>query len=495
MQRITNKDERQTESIVKWRNAKGRGTLNLTMRFGKTRVAKLISERTNGKFPNCKIIIIAPNDIVRKNAEDNMVVNDNTQIYTSNSYIEHCRHLRKGDDCDLLIIDEIHKVLSGKILDCIKSTNSHFRLGLTGAKLTNEDKAILEELDMPVIDIITEEEALFNQWISPYVEYNLAVQLDDTDKVKYAKYSDILAESMEVFTGSHNAINAKLGVRVFESDFKVAIAAYTGIKYTNPKTYKSVFIKPDVIRNLYAESMGWNRDLDLTFEYNQRINELYNPDNIYEKAKHFKSIIKRRNDILICNRPKLNTAISIIRRFKDRPCICFNESTEMADMLSQHFSETSIAYHSNIESRYVINPKTGEYYTYKNGNPIFMGATRLKKLAIEGVRNGTYKQLFTAKALNEGVTVENIELVITTGGDTNIATHAQRRARGLTMDYRNPRKVCLVVNLYIDDFYIKDRLINSRDKQKLKCRQSENDAVTPIWINDVSEIKINDFTE
>lgn len=39
---MISKDERQAECVSKWRNAKGRGTLNLTFRFGKTRVADII---------------------------------------------------------------------------------------------------------------------------------------------------------------------------------------------------------------------------------------------------------------------------------------------------------------------------------------------------------------------------------------------------------------------------------------------------------------------
>lgn len=488
------KDERQYQSIMIWRDSKGRGTLNLTMRFGKTRIAKLISERVNDKHPNCKIIIITPNDIVRKNAEDNMVVNSNTDIYTSNSYLEKCKSSKDVDDCTILIIDEIHKIINTQVYKYIKNINAKFKLGLTGAKLTDANKSLLNDLEMPVIDLITEDEALKNGWIAPYIEYNLGIQLDDEDKVKYTKYSQLITEVQELFKGSHNIINSAIGTKIFDTDFAVAMASFTGVKYTNPNTDKYVFIKPTLIRGVFAESMGWKKDLDITYEYNARINELYNPDVLYERAKLFNKYVRQRNEILVCNRNKLNTAIAIIDRFKDKPCICFNESIEMANMLYNHFDKSSIVYHSNIEPGYIINPKTGDYYRHKNGNPIYMGAVRIKKLAIEGIKDGTFKQLFTAKALNEGVTIENIELVITTGGDTNIDTHSQRRARGLTIDYANPNKVCIVVNIFIDDFTIDDKLIPSRDKQKLKRRQT-NSSVIPIWIADVEQIKNDENSE
>lgn len=88
----------------------------------------------------------------------------------------------------------------------------------------------------------------------------------------------------------------------------------------------------------------------------------------------------------------------------------------------------------------------------KNGEPKRLGKTSLKKLAIEGIKNGTYKYLFTAQSLNEGLTIENIEQVITTGGSCNSNTHGQRVARGKTYNYMNPNKNCVIINLYIDDF-------------------------------------------
>lgn len=481
------KDERQAISINIWRNSKGLGTLNLIMRFGKTRIAKLISEKVVSKNPKSKIVIIVPNDITKKNAIENMVVSENTYVYTSNSYIEFVKHKQKHEDCDLLIIDEIHKLLDGKIYSLLLNIKAKYKLGLTGATMNDDSIECLNKLNMPIIDIIREDEALANNWISHYIEYNLAVELEKDDKLKYIKYSRLISETLETFKGSHTRLNTVFGTKIFNSDFDVALSAFTGKMFTNSK-FKRIFIKPNIIRDTYAESMGWSKDLDLSYEYNQRIDELYNPIHLYDKAKLFKYNIKQRNDILICNRPKLNAAIEVINMFKNKPCICFNESTEMADLLQEHFSSTSIAYHSNIESKAMINPETGDYYRYKNGNIKIIGSTTMKKLAIEGIRKGYYKQLFTAKALNEGITLENIELVITTGGDTNLETHAQRRARGLTIDYANPNKVCIVVNLFIDDFNIDDKFILSRDKQKLKLRQ-HNTNVIPIWVSSVSEIK------
>ena len=64
---MISKDERQAECVSKWRNAKGRGTLNLTFRFGKTRVADIILTNYINKNGNNKILFLVPNDITKKN--------------------------------------------------------------------------------------------------------------------------------------------------------------------------------------------------------------------------------------------------------------------------------------------------------------------------------------------------------------------------------------------------------------------------------------------
>lgn len=37
--------------------------------------------------------------------------------------------------------------------------------------------------------------------------------------------------------------------------------------------------------------MGWTRDMPLDNDYNKRINNLWNPDNIYERAKSSKTLL------------------------------------------------------------------------------------------------------------------------------------------------------------------------------------------------------------
>ncbi len=64
------KDERQILSINKWREANGRGTLNLVMRFGKTKIADIIIRNTIKDYPNRKVCYLTANDIGYQNARN-----------------------------------------------------------------------------------------------------------------------------------------------------------------------------------------------------------------------------------------------------------------------------------------------------------------------------------------------------------------------------------------------------------------------------------------
>lgn len=487
------KNERQAISVDKWKYAKGKGTLNLIMRFGKTRVAAMIVGNTLKSNPQRTILAISSNAITNKNLVDNLgeFVTSNNWInyYTINTLINHVNKLKIENKLpwkiDLLVLDEVHKLMTPEALNAIKCIDYKFILCLTGSTLNKKQKEILEDLKAPIIDEISEIEAVSQGWISNSIEYNLAIELDDHDKIKYAKYTDLITDTLAQFKGLYKIVNQEFKTKIFDSDFNLVLSSFTGINYKDINR-NSLFIKPNILRNLLASIMGWTRDMSLDNEYNKKINANWNPDNIFEKAKKFKDFVRQRNDILICNRPKINAVIEILKR-NSVPTICFNESISIVDTLADYFNKDSIPYHSAIKSRYLINPKTNDLYRYKNGEAKLIGQTVLKKLAIEGIKNGDYKYLFTAQSLNEGLTIENIEQVITTGGSCNSNTYSQRIARGKTFDYLNPNKICIIINLYINDFKINDKEIKSRDKQKLIQRQVDSDNIIN-WVNDISEI-------
>jgi hypothetical protein len=260
-------------------------------------------------------------------------------------------------------------------------------------------------------------------------------------------------------------------------------ALYSGIKFkTGFKSYQ--FLSAEMIRGELATTMGWTKDMDMSVDMNRKLNQYYNPGQLQEISKVFNSIIRDRNNLIINSRNKLTMVLEIIHR-NPEPTIIFNESTNMCIDIANAIGSEAIEYHSKVEPKYITDPNTGDYFCHQNGNPIKFGATRLKNLAIEGIKNGMFKYIVTVKSLNEGVDIPILSQVITTGGTTNPSTHLQRTARGKTIYHLNPNKITKIINIYIKDFIHEDNLIVSRDASKLKTRQ----ANSPVyWVENIDDI-------
>lgn len=481
------KSKRQEEGIQLWRKNKGTGILNYTMRFGKSKIAQMVVDRFLINNPTATVYVVTPNEITQKNIYTwlNKLTGKESvlTVYSCCNLIDASPE--KCIECDLLIIDEIHKFLNPSGLKVLMYIKAHFKLGLTGTIMSDQDIKLLKNQGFPIIDTITEDEALKNHWISNFKEYNLAVELEEHDKEKYAGFSQPIHETLDLFKGMAKMINNREGMTLFKDDFNLIMSAFVGINYHNNKGIPT-FLKPDLIRNIIAGNMGWNKDLDLTIPFNAERDRIWNPNNIYERVKQFKSYVAKRNLILIHNKVKLNAVLEILAN-NPVTTICFNESTEMVDDITDMLPGQAVAYHSNIETRHLIG-ENGDLIRDKTGNPKKFGKVSLKKLAIEGIKTGKFKYLITAKALDEGLDIAGIEQVITTAGSTSPTQYAQRNARGKTVDVYNPDKITTIINIYIDDFMLGGNiLIKSRDKQKLIERQSksENDIV---WIDNISQI-------
>ena len=478
---IESKTKRQELSISKWKEAKGLGTLNLVPRFGKTRIAKLISDRTLEKRPASKILAVAHNDIAYKNLLNNL--SDKVVCMTVHRILLNI--VEYDIDWDLIIVDEIHRFTVGSYLQ-ILNLKSKFKLGLTGDKLAKYPMAMLKDRGYGVIDVITEEEAIEQKWISDFVEYNLPVEIEEHKKAKYSLYSKKITELMENYGPLYKRMNTVLNQHVFNNSLDLMFGLYNGIDI-RLKNFKKIRLNADVVRNTLSTSMGWSPNLDPKEPNTARIDKYFNPGVLHEVGKLFGDLVRERNDLIINSRNKLDAVVEIIKA-NDVPTIIFSESTQMASDIARVLGTSAIEYHSGVESAFITNPKTGEYFCHANGNPIKFGTTRLKKLAITGLMDGTFKYICTVKALNESVDIPILRQVITTGGTTNPSTHLQRVARGKTLYDGDLEKITIIINVYIKDFIHNDTLIPSRDEGKLKIRQADSvvykvDSIAEIFAN------------
>jgi len=490
------KDERQRQGAEIWMS-KRKGTLNYIMRFGKTRVGCIIMGKLLKENADCKIIIAVPSDIIRKNWYVDIVRNSDGDVLPEDAFNKYKIGILTADElvnaplpikCDLLIVDEIHKFTSAKRLSIIRGNKVSYSmiLGLTGTFPNKEEKIEINK-HCPVIDSISDSEAISNGWISDFVEYNIPLELSEEDKFKYIKLTMPIKKMLSQFKNTARLFQLSPGEFMFKSDYDLIVACVSG-KVHNGKYYNA-----SNIRLTLATIKGWSKDIDTSSDYGRELDASWNPNRLVDDAQVFINSIRSRSEIINNNPVKLKAVLDLFTHFTETT-ICFNESTDFADqivnLVNYKFKRPiAIAYHSNVKSQHLVNPETGTYYTYKSGPnhglPKVFGKDSIKNIALEGVMSGKYLLLSTARALDEGLSLSNIKQVITTAGTTNPLQYKQRNARGRTVDIYDPDKVTRIFNLYFEDFYDYNnldtsgipKLIHCRDKDKLIIRQESANKV------------------
>jgi len=480
--------ERQKQGVSIWRLNKGRGTLNYIMRFGKTKVAELAMEEIIKSKGNVRIITIVPNEIAFNNIK-HFNTEYGAECYTTTTLYNA---IDSGEfDCNgiyLVIIDEIHKMINPKFKHYIDKLDFKFGLGLTGNKINREGEHFLVGIGFPIIDIISEEEALENNWISKFTEYNLPVEISEGEKKRFKIVTDGINEIAGSFRGIFTRVNAAFKANVFNSDFDLIQSCYIG------KTQLDDFgrfvreVPADKLRLIVAAIQGYKDNMVGDSEYIQSIKANWNPEVIRTKAKSYHELVKMRNDYIKYNISKINVVLELVSII-NKPTIIYNDSVDMIEHLHSSIRKSAVKYHSYLESVKKLDDK-GEPIRYKSGEKQgqirLFGKKYLKDEAINSIKNGKALFLITGRSLNESLNLPNVEYIICTSGDTNELSYDQRVARGKTIDISNKDKHCIIINLFIDNYFYNDEFVLSRDRQKLEIRQKNVKDV--IFVDNIADI-------
>lgn len=188
------RDERQEESMKKWLQNKGKGTLECCTGFGKSRITINIIKKLLGKYPNMRIIIIVPTELLKNQwleHIDNYQLQFNVEVQIINSAAKN------GGVYDLLVIDEIHTSAANSLISVFKSIKYKLILGLTATFERLDERHKLLEQYCPIIDTVTLQEAQLNGWVSQYNEYLVLIDVDDIDL--YKQYNKEFTEHFEFF--------------------------------------------------------------------------------------------------------------------------------------------------------------------------------------------------------------------------------------------------------------------------------------------------------
>lgn len=469
---MNTRDERQAESIAKIINNNYNGILNLAPRFGKTRIGVLACKHY--KQVNSKTaIVLVPNVSIKSAWEQEFATYEQTEIpvATASQIVSIRGFLRVG----LLIVDEAHRFTSDVWYKLINNDIIKYDkiIMLTGSLPIGDNLLKLTKL-ASIIDYISEEEAISNNWISNYIEYNIPLKLSDDETIKYVSNSTKISLLFQKYKGIHNSITYG-GTQLFDSEMSLL---YGCTKGANSKIYGH--ISSDLIIDAICNKMT----------FNEESRALWNKDTVKAEARLFSNIVKNRNYILTNSKVKLEAVIYMLSVLK-KSAIVFSDNSMFADKLSEEYNKLypnkSVSYHSNLESKPLIDLNTGDYYRYatgkRKGEPKLFSVKAQLEYIKACFQVNYYNVIFAVKSLDEGVTIPNIEIVITTSGSSNPIQYVQRTGRGKT--YVNETKLARIYNLYFDDFTNDGVVINSRDRSKLMDRQAYSKNVIKISIDEV----------
>ena len=283
------RDERQEESLRAWLNNKGRGCVEGCTGYGKTRIGLNAIETVRKRYPELSVIVVVPTDVLRNQwleqlDERGLGWNCKVEIINTAS--------KTIDQCDLLILDEVHKFAADQFSHVFKTVKYKHVLGLTATIERLDGKHELIKKYCPVVDTVTIEVAKANGWVSEFTEYQVIVSAEDIDI-----YRDYNKEFVQHF-------------EFFNFDFGLAMSMVGPKGLTNRLRYRDELCpngskeeKSKILKEIMYHSMGFTHAL--------------------QNRKKF-----------IHNHPqKIEVAREIIKHRADKKIITFSANTKMAEAI------------------------------------------------------------------------------------------------------------------------------------------------------------------
>jgi hypothetical protein len=475
------------DSIEKWKHSRGIGTLSYDSTLDLFEPTKVVLNKFFDANPSKKVIVAIP-DVERKNEWSTKLLtgfkhydklgNNLLQFLTADHIISY----NMQEAVDLIIFDKIDKFIKGTRVDIIKQKFVKFKyiLGLTNEPFPDADGFVLSEF-CPVINKVTKVDVITHSIAGSTVEYNFGLNLSEKDAAIYKDYTQFIKDTVELL-----------------GDFDMILRCYHGDSREG--------ISADHYRNKVAFEHGWNTDLDLSSEYFQNIDRYYNPNAIYERAKTFNDIIKKRQVLVYDNIAKLDAIVKLVEVHKDKKILIINKRSAFAKDVCQSINNSitnpnlkkeaftrslfsigrkgaaiesnaqCVEYHPDVESRPLIDPNTGDYMKVKSGKTKgsikTFGVTSLNKIANERFNEGFHNTISSTSSIPKEGEFE-IDVIFITSPECNSFQQIQYRISSLKF-----KEGIKIVNIYIK---------GTKEESTLKEKQSltNNKIIEVTTANDV----------
>lgn len=283
------RDERQDECKRAWLSNKGRGTIEACTGFGKTRCAINCMKAVLSKYPTIRTLVVVPTELLKNQWTvilDEQGLSLNTEVQVVNTTAKN------GYECDLLIIDEIHRTAADTLQYVFSKVKYKLILGLTATLERLDGRHTIIEKYCPVVDSVSIELAKASGWVSNFTEYQVIITADDIDL--YKEYNKEFVKHFEFFNYDFGLVMSMLGSKGISNKIRLRDELC-------PNGDKAA--KSEVLKQITYHSTAFMRAL--------------------QARKKF-----------IHNHPqKLEVARKIIEARSDKKIITFSANTEMAEKI------------------------------------------------------------------------------------------------------------------------------------------------------------------
>ncbi len=281
--------ERQQEAVRKWIKAKGKGSIEASTGFGKTRIGLTCIQKVLEKYPHLRVLVVVPTTTLKNQWQlqiDELGLSFNTEVQVINTIIKHTW------TCDFLVLDEEHRYNSDDFSTIFNKVKYKLILGLTATFERLDGKHIIMQKYCPIVDSISILECQVNNWVSQYKEYIVLIDVDNIDE--YNSYNKEWIKHYEFF----------------QYNFSLAM------KMCGPEGWKA--------KLAYRDELYKGSDESKRKEILQQIN--------YHSAGFMRTMTKRK--AFINNHPKkIEIAKKIIEARSDRKIITFSNNVKMAEAI------------------------------------------------------------------------------------------------------------------------------------------------------------------
>ena len=202
----------------------------------KTRAALLAIKMFLSKNKNKKIKVIIPTEHLKIQWLQELIkynLHNDVTLEIINSAVE------RPEKIDFLILDEIHMMLGERYINIFKVKDPTLILGLSATFERLDNRQELIKHYCPVVDVITLQEAIENDWLSNYREYKINIRPDDIHL-----YKEINVKFLDSFA-------------IFNYDFNLGMKCVTNIIFR--RTYgKQLNLSA---KEIDAITFTWNKSL------------------------------------------------------------------------------------------------------------------------------------------------------------------------------------------------------------------------------------------